>query len=326
LERLTKRSDVSVFEFGHTPMLARPVNSLPRTNDLAGGCVYEPKFDGYRAILHVADGQCRIQSRHGQDITSAFPDIVAAAQIELPDGVVVDGELVVWGENAYDFIQVQKRITGPPRVLALNPASFIAFDLLMWDDADLRESPLSTRRQLLEMVFVDHQMPFQIAPQTTDRAEAADWMHEYSRNDIGIEGLVVKGRDSNYTSGERGWLKVRFQDTSEAVVCAVVGSLDRPVQLVIGVPTADGFEVVGLTSSITDRQQRAVRELVTPRPGPLHPALAASSVTATDLRAVEPEVVVEVSARPGHTSGGATVFDLVRVRPDLGPDEVGSVV
>lgn len=314
---------MSLLRFGQVPMLAHPVSSLPESDDLPGGCAYEPKFDGYRAMIFVDDGVCRIQSRHGQDITQAFPDIVAAATIELPDGVVVDGELVVWGENAYDFIQVQKRIVSPPRPFALNPASFIAFDLLMWDDDDLRGEPLSERRRLLEIVFVDHQMPFQLVPQTTDRDVAQSWLREYGRNDIGIEGLVVKGLESAYTPGLRGWRKLRFHDTTEAVVCAVTGSLSRPECLVLAVPTGDdGLRVIGRTAPITDKQSRDVADLVSPRPGAVDIGSHGDESAAGAAR-VHPTLVVELSALPAEDDPTWRVFDLVRVRPDLGPDEVG---
>lgn len=317
--------DVSLLEFGQVPMLARPVATLPLESDLLGGCVYEPKFDGYRAMLYMDGGRCRIQSRHGHDITSAFPDIVAAAEIELPDGVVVDGELVVWGEDAYDFIQVQRRIVGPPRPFGLNPASFVAFDLLMWDDADLRGEPLTERRRMLEMVFVDHLMPFQVVPQTSDRSEAADWMQEYRRNDIGIEGLVVKGCGSTYTSGRRGWLKLRFEDTTEAVVVAVTGHPDRPERLVVGVPGAQGVDIIGWTHPLTTKQQRDVSELVTVRPGPVGGAGdAVADRLGLELHAVHPTLVVELPALPTGVERPMMVFDLVRVRPDLGVDEVSA--
>ncbi|MBD8607314.1 hypothetical protein AERO_12280 [Aeromicrobium fastidiosum] len=318
---------MSLLEFGMVPMLARPVPSLPAEADLPGGCVYEPKFDGYRAILFMAGGRCRIQSRHGHDITSAFPDIVAAAEIELPDGVVVDGEMVVWGEDAYDFIQVQRRLTGPPRVLGLSPASFIAFDLLMWDDDDLRGQTLTERRRMLDVVLVDHLMPFQVVPQTSDRAVAASWIREYSRNEIGIEGLVVKGRDTTYTSGQRGWLKLRFQDTSEAVVCAVVGSLEQPERLVLGTPGATGYDIIGWTHPISAKQQQDVGELIEPRDQQLDPrVVAAATETGREVHPVQPTLVVETSAQPERDALRWPVFELVRVRPDLGPDEVGDPV
>ena len=317
-----------LLEFGQVPMLARPVPTLPAESDLPGGCVYEPKFDGYRAMLYMTGGRCRIQSRHGHDITAAFPDIVAAAEIELPDGVVVDGEMVVWGEDAYEFIQVQKRITGPPRVPGLSPASFIAFDLLMWDDDDLRGYPLSHRRRMLEVVLVDHMMPFQVVPQTTDRAQAADWMSEYGRNDLGIEGLVVKGLDTPYSSGRRGWLKLRFQHTSEAVVCSVVGPVDQPERLVLGVPATSGYDLVGWTSPLDAKQRRDVAELLAPYPGrvgPPDPRLAAAAAGAS-VHHVQPTLVVETAAPTTTSASGWPELELTRVRPDLGPDEVGGPV
>lgn len=317
---------MALLDFGQVPMLARPTGSLPQVDDLPGGCVYEPKFDGYRAMIYMDEGRCRIQSRHGQDITSAFPDIVAAAEIELPDGVVVDGEMVVWGENAYEFIQVQRRITAPPRPLALSPASFVAFDLLVWDDADLRGETFAARRSMLEMVFVDHQMPFQLVPQTTDRSVAAEWMTEYSRHDVGIEGLVVKGRDSTYSSGRRGWLKLRFQDTFEAVVCAVVGTPEQPQRLVVGLPVAHGFEIVGWTRPVSAKQRRDIVELVSERPGSAAGGLeAVGAAIDSQITTVHPTLVVELAVQPSDDPGVLPVFELVRVRPDLGTDEVAGL-
>jgi ATP-dependent DNA ligase len=96
--------------------------------------VYEPKWDGYRGLVFVTEVGARVQSRRGADLTQAFPDIAAAVRRQLPAGVVVDGELVVWGRAGLDFAALQQRMTAT-RVRAAElavaaPATFLAFDLL----------------------------------------------------------------------------------------------------------------------------------------------------------------------------------------------------
>ena len=122
-------------------MLAKPAATLPAGSALPGGTVYEPKWDGYRAILERTREGCRVWSRNGADLTAGFPDIVDAACAQLQPGTVVDGELVVWSEGRLDFAALAPRLAyrgrrRPPAQLA--PAAFLAFDLLAADDADVR--------------------------------------------------------------------------------------------------------------------------------------------------------------------------------------------
>lgn len=127
-------------------MLAKPRATLPAGSALPGGTVYEPKWDGYRAILERTPEGCRVWSRNGADLTAGFPDIVDAACEQLQAGTVVDGELVVWSEGRLDFAALAPRLAyrgrrRPPAQLA--PAAFLAFDLLAADDADVRGEPLT---------------------------------------------------------------------------------------------------------------------------------------------------------------------------------------
>lgn len=136
-------------------MLAKPAATLPAGSALPGGTVYEPKWDGYRAILERTREGCRVWSRNGADLTAGFPDIVGAACAQLQPGAVVDGELVVWSEGRLDFAALAPRLAyrgrrRPPAQLA--PAAFLAFDLLAADDADVRGEPLRVRRSLLEQL------------------------------------------------------------------------------------------------------------------------------------------------------------------------------
>ena len=89
--------------FPQAVMLARAAERPPEGRALRGGVVYEPKWDGYRALVFVTDNGVRIQSRRGAELTRAFPDVAAAARRQVPAGIVLDGELVVWGRDGLDF-------------------------------------------------------------------------------------------------------------------------------------------------------------------------------------------------------------------------------
>jgi ATP-dependent DNA ligase len=224
-------------------MLVRAADTLPREQALPGGCWYEPKWDGYRALVFVAETGCYIQSRHGKDLTRGFPDVAAAARQQLPPGAVLDGELVVWSGGRLDFTALQKRALSPRSArssAAAAPATFVAFDVLQADGADLRRMPLTLRRRRLESVMGRAEPPLQMTPYAQDVAQAERWMHEWAQARVGIEGAVVKGAGQPYLSGRRDWVKVRIRDTADAVVGAVTGTLARPDRLVLAFPRQTG--------------------------------------------------------------------------------------
>jgi ATP-dependent DNA ligase len=173
-------------------MLARSAERLPRGRALRGGCVYEPKWDGYRALAFVTEDGARVQSRRGADLTRAFPDIASAARRRLPPGVVLDGELVVWGREGLDFGALHQRMTSTKvraaELAVAAPATFMAFDLLAVDGLDIRERPLWERRALLERLLAGVRPPLQLTPQTDDLALAEQWMEDYGLAPVGVEG------------------------------------------------------------------------------------------------------------------------------------------
>lgn len=312
-------------------MLARHVSAMPAPGALRGGCVYEPKFDGYRALLFVTDDGCRVQSRRGHDITDAFQDVADAAAEHLPEGLVLDGELVVWVDGGLDFGELQRRVGhGRNRRLKQRPASFVAFDVLAAGSNDVRGAALTVRRQLLETVLEDAPTSVQLCPQTADADEAREWMAAYLAADVGIEGLVVKGRGTIYKGGAREWLKYRERDTVEVVVGAVSGSVDAPLHLVLGLPGPDGdLRFAGTTSELTTQQRGEIGPLLEPADGD-HPWLPDGAEATRwgasgkrPLVSVRETLVVEVST-DSTVQGGRwrhpTTF--VRVRPDLSPAEV----
>ena len=320
-------------------MLAAPVDRLPESRALPGGCAYEPKFDGYRALIYVdEDGQLLIQSRRGAVITHAFPDIADAVSEQLPPASVLDGELVVLGQSGVlEFEALQRRL-GAGRQLArrlalAQPASFVAFDVLTHRGKDQRSSPFSSRRRLLERVMADCRPPLQLTPQTTATDVARRWVEQYTTTAVGLEGVVAKGLDQRYEPGRRGWLKYRVRNTHEVVLGAVTGNFASPGRLVLGRYDAEGkLVVVGGTGDLKPAQARMLNGLLT-EPSNGHPwptELPAGRMGhfgggPLPVTLVEP-LVVEVSADQSFEHHKwRHIVRFVRPRPDLTIDEVPSI-
>jgi ATP-dependent DNA ligase len=316
--------------FPQDPMLARHVASLPQPAALPGGCVYEPKLDGYRALLFVGDDGCRVQSRRGHDITEEFSDVAQGAAEQLPAGLVLDGELIVWVRGAMDFGELQRRLARAGKQRIGQPAaSFVAFDVLAVADHDVRSSPLHVRRQLLEAAMDGTTSPLQLCPQTADPVVAHEWMTDHAASENGMEGLVVKGRDTTYRNGAREWLKYRVRDTVEVVVGAVSGTIDAPGHLVFGLPDAEGdLQFAGTTTELSPRQRSDVAALVRAAPSPHEwlPDTTAnrwSGAAKRDLFSVQETLVIEVSVDTSLQDGRwRHPAKLVRTRPDLTAAEV----
>ena len=334
-DAVSQKEKTSVLPFPQQPMLAHPVSSLPDESSLPGGAAYEPKFDGYRALLFVHPGWCRIQSRHGRDITHSFPDIAAAAVENLPAGVVLDGDLVVWGDDSADFNELQSRLrNGADHASSAHPASFIAFDVLAGAGMDMRRSPLRVRRQALTILLDDAPAPLHVVPQTRHLDEARTWIANYAEAHVGVVGVVAKGLGTPYSPEDGTWEKQRIRASVECVVGAVTGSLRAPEQLILGRPDADGvLQLVGCTAEMTLPQRRRLGALFgearDDHPWPLELALAdVPGWQGGDGVAmlVDPLMVVEVAEMPEGTPAWAEPCELIRPRPELLPDEIGHEV
>ena len=314
-------------------VLARSARRLPPAGALLGGCVYEPKFDGYRALLFVEDGRCRIQSRRRHDITAAFPDIAAVARDQLPPGLIIDGELVVFVDDRLEFSELQLRLASAAETRLRahgRPATFMAFDALCVDDQDVRSEPLRERRAAIEGFLADAGRVMQLAPQTADRNVAKTWMAEYLAGVAGFEGIVAKGADQPYRPGQKDWLKIRVQDTLELIVGAITGPLTAPDRLVLGQYDVTGeLVIIGGTSSLGASERRFIASLLqlpkNSHPWPTEMAASRLGRWARDrqtITRVDPTLVVEVAMKEVADPGASRqVAEFVRVRPDLTVEE-----
>src|SRR5688572_13716830 len=151
------------------PMLARLTTTLPEGE----GVLYEPKWDGFRALVFRGAGQAYIQSRESRPLDRYFPDVREAVLAGLPDGCVLDGEIVIATPHGLDFDALQLRLhpaaSRVEKLARATPAAFVAFDLLAADGRDLREAPQSERRAHLERLLRDAAPPIHLTPVTSDR-------------------------------------------------------------------------------------------------------------------------------------------------------------
>ncbi|MFJ5546448.1 hypothetical protein [Streptomyces sp. NPDC093225] len=173
------------------PMLAQAAETIPGPAALRAGVAFEQKFDGHRALLFTpttaGGGPTLVQTRRGALVQDRWPDLVAAAE-QLPGGLVLDGELLVWGVAAsrLSFEGLQRRAAARARgaaALATGwPAYFVAFDVRQQDCAECLALPYVDRRARLEALFVDHALtaPWTLCPMTTDLAKAREWLESWT--------------------------------------------------------------------------------------------------------------------------------------------------
>lgn len=321
------------------PMLAQAVESVPGPGAL-GELAFEQKFDGYRTLLFTPtehDGPLLLQTRRGSLIQDRFPDLVAAAD-QLPDGLVLDGELVVWDTKAgrLSFEGLQRRTTARGRrstraLAAPLPAFFVAFDILQQDGRELITYTYRQRRLRLEALFADHRLtaPWTLCPMTTDLIKAEQWLE--SRTEIsGVEGIVVKAMKQPYQPGRRGWYKLRRRNTTEAIIGAITGTMIRPQLLLLGRREAHGdLRPIGRTAPLRTELARLVGgNLIAADPG--HPweggrfTSAWGSRDTLKVTLVRPELVAEISADTAIDRGGVFRHPVrfKRLRLDVSAEEV----
>jgi len=247
------------------PMLAKAADAIPADE----GWLFEPKWDGFRALVFRDGGEIYIQSRDLKPLDRYFPELADPLRAALPDRCVLDGEVVIARDGTLDFEALLLRIhpaASRVRMLAAeSPASFVAWDMLALDDEDLRVVPQSERRARLEQVLGAAQPPIHLTPATRDRATAATWFERFEG--AGLDGVIAKRLDAPYQPGKRAMLKIKHQRTADCVVAGFRWHKNGPGthigSLLLGLFDDEGtLNHVGITSSFTwDRRAALVEEL-----------------------------------------------------------------
>ncbi|HET7547000.1 MAG TPA: ATP-dependent DNA ligase [Usitatibacter sp.] len=248
------------------PMLAKIGTELPPEGDV----LYEPKWDGFRAIVFRGDCDAYIQSRDLRPLDRYFPDLHEALLERLPEGCVLDGEIVIVGPDGLDFDALQMRLhpaaSRVTKLAAETPAALVAFDALAIDGKSLMREPQAARRAALEKLLAKAKPPIHLTPATRERKLAAEWLERFEG--AGLDGVVAKLADLPYQPGKRAMIKVKHVRTADCVVAGfrwhkegegVVGSL------LLGLYDAHRvLHHVGVTSSFTMATRRALAKELAP--------------------------------------------------------------
>jgi ATP-dependent DNA ligase len=281
--------------------LAQSVDTLPD----GPGWAHEPKFDGDRITIERTEDGVVVRSKSGRVVTSTWLDLAVAA-MDLPPGVLLDGEAVIYQADRLDFGAVRRRASaGATRLASLirdHPASFAAFDVLhhTGHGGDLRSRPYRERRAVLVETLAPLGPPLQAVPMTEDPETARLWWA--TLREMNVEGIVSKRLDGAYPGGRRGWRKLRHSDTVDADVVGHTGTRAHPVALALRL--SDGRTVLSRRITAPVRAAVAAHLAGTAPAAPIHTDDGARYVPCA------PGVVVEVEA---GTTRHATVT-VTRVR------------
>jgi ATP-dependent DNA ligase len=249
------------------PMLTTLGDGLPAGD----GWLFEPKWDGFRAIVFRDGNRLYLQSRDLKPLDRYFPDLAAPLLAALPERCVVDGEIVIATAHGLDFDALQLRLhpaaSRVAKLAAETPASFVAFDLLAEGDEDLRARPQSERRAQLERALGRAGGRVHLTPCSRDRAVAQDWFQRFEG--AGLDGVVAKHESTTYQPGKRVMIKVKHARTADCVVAGFRWHKNGPGELVgsllLGLYDAAGaLHHVGVTSSFTSAGRRQLAEELAP--------------------------------------------------------------
>ena len=249
-------------------MLAKLSNDIPDGEHW----IYEPKWDGFRALVFKSGDDIYIQSRDLKPLGRYFPELEHSLRTSgLPDRCVLDGEVVIATDGKLDFEALLLRIhPAASRVKMLSeqsPSSFVAWDLLALGDEDLRELPQAKRRERLEAVLAHVKSPVHITPATRDKELARAWFDRFEG--AGLDGVMAKPDDAPYMPGKRAMLKVKHQRTVDCVVAGFrwyKGGKDRLVgSLLLGLYDSAGvLHHVGVCASFKQAERAALADKLRP--------------------------------------------------------------
>lgn len=255
------------------PMLAKSVGTVPDPASVDGGLAFEPKWDGFRAIVFRDGDEVEIASRSTKSLTRYFPDVVEAVREHLPDRCVVDGEIVIAVDGRLDFDSLTQRIhPAASRVEALaqsTPAQLVVFDLLALGDRALLDEPFAVRRAVLTDALAGANDRVHVTGITEDHDEARRWFDLFEG--AGLDGVVAKPLRRPYQQNGRIMLKVKHARTADVVVAGYrlhkTSTDARPLlgSLLLGLYAADGrLQHVGVAASFSDTRRAELVELLKP--------------------------------------------------------------
>lgn len=330
------------------PMLSVAAAGIPDGE----GWQFEPKWDGFRTLIFRDGGEILLQSRDGKPMNRYFPELLEPLASVLPSRCVMDGEIVIVGTSGLDFdallLRIHPAASRVKLLAARTPASFVAWDLLAFDEEDLRETPLAARRQRLEQVLEEAKPPVHLSPATRDRSLAADWFRRFEG--AGLDGVMAKRLDAPYRAGERTMIKIKHTRTADCVVAGFRwhknGAGTMVGSLLLGLYDESGtLHHVGVTAAFSNAvRKQLVAELAPLRERALedHPwrdwAEAQASTSGQRLpgatsrwnrgkdlswEPVRPEVVCEVAFDHMQGDRFRHAAQFVRWRPDKPPTDCG---
>jgi ATP-dependent DNA ligase len=248
-------------------MLAKRVGELPDGDSW----IFEPKWDGFRALIFRDHGEILIQSRDEKPLNRYFPEVVAMIEAQLPERCVLDGEIVIATPSGLNFDTLQLRLhPAASRVNKLSvetPASLVFFDLLCEGDHDLREEPFETRRAKLEALLKRVKPPIHLTPATRDRNIARDWFRRFEG--AGLDGVMAKDRSVTYQPDKRVMLKVKHERDCDCVVAGFrwhkKGDGTMVGSLLLGLFDDTGnLQHVGVCASFTEAKRLELAEFLAP--------------------------------------------------------------
>jgi ATP-dependent DNA ligase len=249
------------------PMLAKRVDELPSEGDW----VFEPKWDGFRALVFRDDHEILIQSRDEKPLNRYFPELLDPLRTSLPSRCVLDGEIVIVKNDELDFDALQLRLhPAASRVNLLSretPASFVFFDLLCLGDRDLRGEPFQARRRELESLISTAPPPIHLTPASDDRSVASDWFRRFEG--AGLDGVIAKSISGAYEPNKRVMLKVKHERDCDCVVAGFrwhkKGDRTLVGSLLLGLFDDSGvLQHVGVCASFSTAKRRELAEFIEP--------------------------------------------------------------
>lgn len=248
-------------------MLSKRIAEIPSGN----GWMFEPKWDGFRALIFRDRDEILIQSRDEKSLNRYFPELEEPLRMQLPERCVLDGEIVIAQSGGLDFEALQLRIhpaASRVRLLAQeSPASIVFFDLLCCGERDLRQEPLRARRQELQSILSSATPPIHLTPATCDPSIASDWFRRFEG--AGLDGVMAKSLSGIYEPAKRVIFKIKHERDCDCVVAGfrwhknsertAVGSL------LLGLFDDSGnLQHVGVCASFTEKKRRELVDYLAP--------------------------------------------------------------